>query len=299
MHLTLSQLLSRKDNDESQQKQQAISTSKSHLLFAFQAPLWKSLIPDSRNIVVLTKVHRQSDPEFIRILENVRWGKASDVTVLNQMCARQNDLREYNDQYGNCILPTKMTTRKKDVETINTQSLNSLLMELKAHSQQPSFRHVTKESNINSTQSSSSATSSTSFQHTYTSIDSGDKHYLSSLVANCPAKSELTLCVGAQVMLLKNIDVDLGLVNGARGVCIAFTRETKCPIVKFANNIEKIFSKERFPMNVGSRVVAQRLQIPLDLCWCMSVHKSQGISVDNAELDLKNIFEYGQAYGKY
>ena len=49
---------------------------------------------------------------------------------------------------------------------------------------------------------------------------------------------------------------------------------------------------------MGGRVVAERTQLPLDLAWGISVHKAQGMSVDQAELHLKNAFETGQVYGK-
>ena len=67
--------------------------------------------------------------------------------------------------------------------------------------------------------------------------------------------------------------------------------------MRFIGGITRPILCESFPISLGGKVVAQRIQIPLDLAWGISVHKSQGMSVDKAVLYIKNAFEYGQVYG--
>lgn len=131
----------------------------------------------------------------------------------------------------------------------------------------------------------------------FQAVDSGESGYLSSLQSNCPARAHITLRAGAQVILLKCLDAKAGLVNGARGVVTGFTTATKRPIVRFTGGIVKTISKEIFSQSLGGRIVAQRVQIPLDLAWAISVHKSQGMTVDKAIINVRNAFEYGQVYG--
>lgn len=75
-------------------------------------------------------------------------------------------------------------------------------------------------------------------------------------------------------------------------------RDSGRPVVKFGDGVERVIGPEVFSVTLGGTVVAQRSQLPLDLSWGISVHKAQGMTVDKAQLHLKNVFEYGQAYGR-
>lgn len=108
------------------------------------------------------------------------------------------------------------------------------------------------------------------------------------------APSKLVLKIGAQVMLLKNINVNSGLVNGARGVIVRF--DEGLPVVRFKNKKEYTARTERwFVKNANGSLLCRR-QVPLNLAWAFSIHKSQGLTLDCVEMSLSKIFEAGQAY---
>uniref|UniRef100_T1GYR2 ATP-dependent DNA helicase n=1 Tax=Megaselia scalaris TaxID=36166 RepID=T1GYR2_MEGSC len=106
--------------------------------------------------------------------------------------------------------------------------------------------------------------------------------------------SQLYLKIGAQVMLLKNINVSNGLVNGARGVVVRI--EKSVPIVRFKNNFEYACKHERWIIKQASGASVIRRQVPLKLAWAFSIHKSQGLTLDCVEMSLGKVFEAGQAY---
>ncbi|GLJ34333.1 hypothetical protein SUGI_0690370 [Cryptomeria japonica] len=122
------------------------------------------------------------------------------------------------------------------------------------------------------------------------------------------APEELYLCEGAQVMLIWNIDFEVGLVNGARGVVVGFTYgemedrwdispKGLWPVVRFHCLRENIVVKPVvWEVFENGGVVASRMQVPLILAWAVSVHKCQGMTLDRVETDLSRAFEFGMVY---
>lgn len=105
----------------------------------------------------------------------------------------------------------------------------------------------------------------------------------------------IELKVGAQVMLSENIDVDSGFGNGSRGVVINFI--DGLPLVKFKTGLEKIIDEFERKFESDDYCVIKR-QVPLRLAWAITIHKSQGLSLDFVvtSLERDDIFEYSMAY---
>ena len=84
--------------------------------------------------------------------------------------------------------------------------------------------------------------------------------------------------------------------NGTLGVVTGFVKENGMPIIK-TNSGKTIFAETvEWQIEDNGRVLARISQVPLRLAWAMTVHKSQGMSLDMAHLDLSGAFEYGQGY---
>lgn len=143
---------------------------------------------------------------------------------------------------------------------------------------------------------------------TFTSLDSGENRHLETLDRNCPASKVITLKKDAQVMLLYNIDLESGLVNGSVGIVTGFDKSLKLPIVKFSNGVTRIIDNQEWKIKeqvaekvagkdiIRYKTVAKRTQIPLSLCYSASYHKTQGITLEYAIIDLQQVFTDSQAY---
>jgi len=124
---------------------------------------------------------------------------------------------------------------------------------------------------------------------------SGPEPIVDILKKSCLAHEELRLRVGAEVMCIKN-NFDEGYVNGSRGKVIGFEDENNNPIVKLYNGKTVKLKPELWAIEEDGKIKASLSQIPLRLAWAITIHKSQGMSLDNAEIDLRSAFAYGMGY---
>lgn len=113
---------------------------------------------------------------------------------------------------------------------------------------------------------------------------------------HCNAVDNLTLSVGAAVMLLINTYYEnTGLVNGSRGVVESFDNDC-IPVVRFVNGITQTIGYHTWEVKEQEQIMGKIHAIPLRLAYAITCHKSQGLTLDRAIIDLKGVFEYGQAY---
>jgi hypothetical protein len=118
---------------------------------------------------------------------------------------------------------------------------------------------------------------------------------IESLIRNCLSPEALVLKVGAKVMFTKN-SPDGKYVNGTLGEVIGFDKEDGQPIVKTRAGNVIVVEVSEWGIQDGEKILAAIDQYPLRLAWAITVHKSQGMSLDAAVIDLRQAFEYGQGY---
>uniref|UniRef100_A0A8C4YG51 ATP-dependent DNA helicase n=1 Tax=Gopherus evgoodei TaxID=1825980 RepID=A0A8C4YG51_9SAUR len=204
----------------------------------------------------LTEVRRQTEKSFISLLRTIRLGRCTD-EVTRQLLQTATNRVERDG-----ILATRLCTHKDDVELTNERRLQQLPGEM----------------------------------HSYEAVDS-DPMLVKAIDAQCPVSHCIQLKPGAQVILTKNLDVSWGLVNGARGVVVEFETEGNgLPRVRFLCGVTEVIRLERWVFKGPSGIYLSRQQLPLKLAWAISIHKSQGMSLDCVEISLSRVFESGQAY---
>jgi len=226
--------------------------------FVFEAQNWDTVI---KKIVLLTRVKRQSNPEFRNLLNRLRVGDGTekDFVYLKDLGRRkEKDLK---------IPPTKLFCKNENVDAINIKKLNALDAE----------EIYNYELEVDVPEDAPPLPRN---------FDPAKK---------CNASQFVKLCVGAEVLLSYNLWIEGGLVNGSRGTVIGFS-ETKMPVVRFSNNVERTIEYVTWEIKEGGRVVALVSQVPLRLAYAITIHKSQGMALESAFINLSGVFEYGQAY---
>lgn len=264
--------------------------------YAFQSPAWWRC---GMKHVQLTRVFRQDEALFIKLLDYARRGVKSSA-VLNRLlkeCARPLAVEDG-------IQPTQVYARNKDVDTLNDQELGKL-----------PGRRVTCVSR-------DEVVVDATFREQGQERAYGDalmKLRRSEFFKECMAGHTTTLCVGAQVMLLKNMTIaGVQLVNGSRGVVVGFRDKagvlldrpegsavanllgswpgTEVPVVRFIGGAEVEVLPATFTAPMHGAGECTRVQVPLKLAWAITMHKSQGMTLDYVRLSLRGAFAPGQAY---
>jgi len=204
----------------------------------------------------LEKKFRQDDNQLIFVLDEIRSGNVSQKSHDILNARLEKDL-------DIDFTPTKLYTHNMDVDKIN----NNELVSIDSKSQVFKYTSEGAKSNI-------------------------EKLFKSALV-----QEELTLKKDAVVMFIKN-NPEKYYINGTTGVVIDFTKdEQKLPIVKLSNGyVVKVEYEDWKIENDSGKIQAKISQIPLKLAWAITIHKSQGMTLDAAQIDLSKTFEVGQGY---
>lgn len=130
----------------------------------------------------------------------------------------------------------------------------------------------------------------------YTMTTGGNANLVTGLKKSCLAPEVLKLKIGAEVMFIKN-DMLGAYVNGTRCVVIDFEKGPEAwPIVKTYDNKIITAYPEEWKFEDNGMIRATIMQVPLRLAWAITIHKSQGMTLDAAEMDLGDAFEPGMGY---
>lgn len=132
-------------------------------------------------------------------------------------------------------------------------------------------------------------------KHVFSMTKKGKASLVEGLVRGCLSPETLFLKLNARVMCTKN-NVQRGFVNGTLGTVVGFGEFNGYPIIKTEDESEILVEPMSWQVEDEGKVKAEITQVPLRLAWAITVHKSQGMSLDSATIDLSKAFTYGQGY---
>ena len=226
--------------------------------FCFSSTSWEEA---NFKVFELTEIFRQSDLRFIQLLNNIRHAALNEQDI--ELLFNRQSISLPDD-----LTPTILVTHNYQADKINIEKLNEI---------------VDEEEVI------------------FTMNATGRENTVAFLKKNCLAPEQLVLKRGAQVMMLKNTLQKQGIINGSIGIVTGFTKN-KFPIVKFRNGEVCMITPEEWSIEVFNEttqeieVTGAIQQVPLVLAWAITIHKSQGMTLETVLCDLSHIFAEGQAY---
>lgn len=249
--------------------------------FCFNSKTWQAL---NLKTILLEKNYRQNDEKFINSLNNLR---------LNQLT--EDDIRlfydrevNYNTQESDIL---HIFSTNQEADNYNTFKFNSVQKPLFVFNSNDKIHRKRSTINVDKNNLDERLT-----KFDLLTLETFDK--------SCKAPCALELKEGCRVMLLKNLNFNKGLINGATGTIIELRKnkegkveeDEEVILVQFDNGIEEVISKHIFEAYRDGEVVISREQYPLRLAYGITIHKSQGMTLDKLIVDCNRIFECGQAY---
>ena len=132
-------------------------------------------------------------------------------------------------------------------------------------------------------------------ERSYQQTTTGSKIYVENLQRSVLAPENLVIKLGALVMAVKNSPQKL-YANGSIGTVVDFEPLTEYPVVEFRDGCRVTMVPDVWELRDGERKRASISQVPLRLAWAITVHKSQGMTLDAAKIDLRKAFVEGMGY---
>ena len=132
-------------------------------------------------------------------------------------------------------------------------------------------------------------------ERSYQQTTTGSKIYVENLQRSVLAPENLVIKLGALVMAVKNSPQKL-YANGSIGTVVDFEPLTEYPVVEFRDGRRVTMIPDVWELRDGERKRASISQVPLRLAWAITVHKSQGMTLDAAKIDLRKAFVEGMGY---
>lgn len=237
--------------------------------FCFEYEEWNNLFDYQ---VQLKKIFRQQDPVYSKILNEIRIGKIKKKSY--ELLQKYIRLPNPDDQ----IKPPIILACRKDVEDINKNELDKIVDEGIIYK----YKEINDLTSINE-----------KAKQFITENDINNE--LTLIKNNIMAEPEIKLKIGTQVMCIANLDFEgiNPLVNGSQGIITDFI--DGFPQVQFKSGEKRIISYHTWPSEKFPEIGI--MQIPLIHSWAITIHKSQGTTLDMAQIDIGNkIFECGQTY---
>ena len=230
--------------------------------FCFESVNWNTCINET---IYMHENLRQSEPAWQKCLSELRMGELTEESKDILTSCTEREIKNTD------IKPTNLFPLNIDVREINAKHLKEVWERTGELFEYEMEEEIYKKNNKSMVM------------------------LLERFKRNCPVDEMVSLTVGCQVMLLWNMDLEGGLANGSRGVVVKFVNDL--PYVKFMDGKTRLIDYHIWKLEDDQhKVIASISQIPLKLAYAISIHKSQGCSLDYVITDIGDIFEYGQAY---